>query len=191
MTAAQREETPVEHYRIREGRALCYVTFRVVQWLPVFTLDATCLIVTQSLRFCHMRKHLRINAVVLMPTHFHGIFFDADGDAARLGRTLTDFRKLTGRQLADLCASQLPPCFTQALRATLAEDRERQFWQISRHPEAVYSAAILRQKAEYLHANPCRKGLVCQPDHWRFSSAAYWLSDGQAECDVPLTPVEW
>ncbi len=181
----------MEHYRIRNGQALYYVTFSVVQWLPVFALEAACLTVTQSLSFCHLHKHLRMNAFVLMPTHLHGIFFDQDADAVRLARTLTDFRKFTGRHLADLCATHLPACFGAVLRATLAQDRERQFWQISRHPEEVYSATFLRQKANYLHANPCRKGLVRQPDHWRFSSAAYWLSDGEAECDVPLTAVEW
>jgi hypothetical protein len=28
-------------------------------------------------------------------------------------------------------------------------------------------------------------------EHWRFSSAAYWLSDGRMANDVILTPLDW
>lgn len=41
----------------------------------------------------------------------------------------------------------------------------------------------------YLHDNPRRKGLVREGTAWRFSSAGYWLSDG--ETDVELTGVAW
>jgi len=51
--------------------------------------------VTESLSFCHRVKQLRVNAYVIMPTHFHMIAFDADWDSERLGKTLTDLRKFT------------------------------------------------------------------------------------------------
>jgi hypothetical protein len=44
---------------------------------------------------------------------------------------------------------------------------------------------------DYLHANPCRKGLVNQPEYWRFSSAGYWLSGGTIASEVLLTPIHW
>jgi hypothetical protein len=44
---------------------------------------------------------------------------------------------------------------------------------------------------DYLHANPCRKGLVTQPDHWRFSSARYWLHGDQTASEVVLGSVMW
>ena len=45
------------------------------------------------------------------------IVFDEAFDAQRLERSLVDFRKFTGRQLADYCAEHLPGCFTDTLRA--------------------------------------------------------------------------
>ncbi|HEX4129686.1 MAG TPA: hypothetical protein VHZ24_06560 [Pirellulales bacterium] len=47
------------------------------------------------------------------------------------------------------------------------------------------------QKVDYLHNNPCRKGLVCRADHWRFSSAAWHISDGVQTPDVPLAAIVW
>jgi len=43
----------------------------------------------------------------------------------------------------------------------------------------------------YLHDNPRRKGLVTRAEHWRFSSASNWLSEGGVENDVILSQVEW
>ena len=71
------------------------------------------------------------------------------------------------------------------------EDRERRLWQPSRQPEAIYSEAFWQQKADYLHDNPRRKGLVRLPQDWRHSSAAWYFSDGKAESDVPLSGIVW
>ena len=59
----------MERYRFHSDGALFYVTFSVVDWLPIFVSEAACKIVTESLNFCHRQKGLRINAYVIMPTH--------------------------------------------------------------------------------------------------------------------------
>ena len=93
----------METYQIIEGAGIYYLTFTVVEWLPVFIMEETCLIMTNSLNYCHQHKHLRINAFVIMPTHVHLIVFDADFDNERLKQTLRDMRQYTGRMLADVC----------------------------------------------------------------------------------------
>src|SRR6266851_3560257 len=150
----------MERYRIQPEAAVYFLTYSVVEWLPVFIREATCKIVTESLIFCHRQKHLRINAYVIMPTHMHLIAFDADLDSERLARTLADFRKFTGRQLSDYCIDHGPKCFLQTLRDQAIADRERRFWQLSRHPEAIQGERFWKQKIDYLHDNPRRKGLV-------------------------------
>jgi REP-associated tyrosine transposase len=181
----------MERYRIHPEAAVYYLTYSIVDWLPVFVSETTCKIVTDSLTFCHRAKHLRINAFVIMPTHLHLIAFDADLDSKRLEGTLADFRKFTGRQLSDYCTRHGSKCFIETLREQAIADRERRFWQPSRHPEAIQEERFWQQKFDYLHDNPCRKGLVRRPDHWRFSSAAWYLSDGAQPVDVPLTPIRW
>ncbi len=181
----------MERYRLHPEAAVYFLTYSVVEWLPVFIREATCQIVTESLTFCHREKHLRINAFVVMPTHLHLIVFDGDYDTERLKQTLTAFRKFTGRQLCDYCEKHLPGCFPRTLREQATADRQRRFWQPSRHPIAIQKEPFWRQKVDYIHDNPRRSGLVRAAEHWRFSSAAWYLSEGQALVDVPLTPIAW
>ena len=181
----------MERYRIHPDAAVYYLTYSVVDWLPVFISEKTCGIVADSLSFCHRNKHLRVNAFVIMPTHMHLIAFDADFDSVRLSQTLTDFRKFTGRQLSDCCGTHLPASFASILRAHATADRERRFWQPSRHPEALTTEGFWQLKLDYRHDNPRRKGLVRFPQQWRFSSAAWYASEGKELADVPLTPICW
>ena len=46
----------MERYRIVPGVELYYVTFTIVEWLPVFIDEAACKIVTDSLNFCIKQK---------------------------------------------------------------------------------------------------------------------------------------
>lgn len=181
----------MERYRINPDAAVYFVTYSVVEWLPVFVTESTCRIVAESLTFCHRSKNLRINAFAIMPTHLHLIVFDGDFNNERLAGTLTDFRKFTGRQLSDLCASHFPACFAETLRMQATTDRERRFWQPSRHPVAIENETFWRQKLDYLHDNPRRKGLVRDPREWRWSSAGWYSSDGRDATEVPLTGIGW
>ena len=176
-------------YRIIQDHALYFVTFSVVDWLPIFVDEDSCSIVANSLNHCHENKWLRTNAYVIMPTHLHAIVFDEDFDAERLNRTLADLRKFTGRRLTEYVHRHLPRSFGESLRSEAGKDRKHRLWQSGTHPEAIYTQPFWREKLDYIHANPLRKGLVHEAHHWRFSSAAFWLNEG--ESDVILSAVDW
>jgi len=179
----------MERYRIVEDVGLYYVTFTVVEWLPVFINEMACRIITDSLNFCTKHKNLRVNAYVIMPTHLHAILFDVDFNSDRLKHTLDDMRKFTGRQLLDYSAQRLPKTFVDVFHSHAGEDRQRRFWQPTQHPVGIFSGKVRKQKMDYLHYNPCRKGLVLRPEDWRFSSALFWQT--REENDVQLSDVGW
>ena len=181
----------MEVLRIHDDIPLYYLTFSVIEWLPVFVSEESCLILTDSLNYCHREKYLRTSIFCIMPTHLHLIVSDADFDTRRLRQTLMDMRKFTGRRLADYCERSMPAIFGQVLRGTWRTDRARQFWQQSRHAETIYTQVFWQSKMDYIHDNPRRKGLVRSPADWRFSSAAHWLLDPPGESDVILTAIEW
>ncbi len=166
----------MERYRFYSDSSVYFVTFSIVQWLPVSVSESACKIVTDSLNFCHHKKGLRINAYVIMPTHFHAILFHESFDAHQLEKVVTDFRKFTGRQLCDHCERHTPACFSATLRHEAGNDRERRFWRPSRHPEQIETEAFWQTKFDYLHENPCRKGLVVRAsDNGGSRRASYWL----------------
>ena len=179
----------MERYRIVADVGVYYVTFTVVEWLPVFIDESACKIITDSLNFCVKQKSLGVNAYVIMPTHLHAILFDVEFKAERLKRTLDDMRKFTGRQLLDYSSKHFPKSFTEVFHRHAGKDRERRFWQPTQHPVGIVSESFWKQKMDYLHHNPCRKGLVLNPEDWRFSSARYWMT--RERNDVQLSDVGW
>ena len=50
-------------------------------------------------------------------------------------------------------------------------DRTYQLWQEGSHPKLIQGEEMMRQKIEYIHYNPVRRGYVDLPIHWRYSSA--------------------
>jgi hypothetical protein len=88
-------------------------------------------------------------------------------------------------------ATHGPPEFAEAMRETASMDRHRRFWQQGKHPEAISTESFWRQKVDYIHDNPCRKGLVLYPEHWRFSSARYYIGENAEGMEVPITDLSW
>jgi REP element-mobilizing transposase RayT len=179
----------MERYRIVKDVALYYITFTVVEWLPVFIDESACRIVTDSLNYCIRNKFLGVNAYVIMPTHLHAILFDIQFNSERLKHTLDDMRKFTGRLLVEHAALHLPKVYMEVLKENAGKDRQHRFWQPTQHPVGLLTEIVWRQKLDYLHDNPCRKGLVKSPQEWWFSSARYWL-DGEGT-DVKVCEVGW
>ncbi len=180
----------MERYKITEGVGIYFVTFTIVDWLPVFTEEPTFIIITDSLNFCIHNKDLRVNGYVIMPNHLHAVVFDKEFESVHLKHTLDDFRKFTGRQLADYCDAHFSSMFGEAFRRHAGEDRQRRVWQPTQHPEAIVSNGFWEQKVNYIHQNPVRKGLVRKPEDWRFSSAGFWMEEDR-DSEVELCELGW
>ena len=181
----------MERYKILEGVYVHFITHTIVDWLPIFIEESTCRILCDSLNFCIQEKNLRVNAFVIMPNHFHAIVFDHDFDNERLKKTLDEFRKFTGRKLADYCDAHFSPAFGETFRRAASEDRQRRVWQPTQHFEGIGSEKFWRQKVNYIHENPVRKGLVLQSEDWRFSSARFWMEEKSEGSDVEVSGIGW
>ena len=51
------------------------------------------------------------------------------------------------------------------------------FWQEGVHPEWIHNEAMMRQKIDYIHYNPLKRGYVDQAKHWRCSSARNYTGE--------------
>jgi REP element-mobilizing transposase RayT len=188
----------MEHYRIAENTGVCFVTFTVIEWLPIFVYETTCKIITDSLNFSIQNKRLGVNAYVIMLDHLHAILFDKDADNERLRHTIDDLRKSTGRKLLEYADGNLSTAFGRAFRDNAGDNLERKFWQPSKHAQGIFNESLYCQKLNYIHLNPVHKGLVRAAQDWRFSSAAYWLEERcwsgdqrPTANDVELSAIGW
>ena len=53
-------------------------------------------------------------------------------------------------------------------------DRTYQFWQEGVHPELIQGEVMMRQKIDYIHQNPVKRGYVDEAEQWRYSSARHY-----------------
>ena len=64
------------------------------------------------------------------------------------------------------------PVITRPETKVPAQDRSSfQLWQEGSQPKMIETEVMLRQKLEYIHDNPVKRGYVSDPTHWRYSSA--------------------
>ncbi|BBA35885.1 uncharacterized protein sS8_3953 [Methylocaldum marinum] len=47
------------------------------------------------------------------------------------------------------------------------------------HPHLIESEAVIRQKADYIHQTPVKRGYVNRKEHWRYSSARNYAGLGK------------
>jgi len=125
-----------------------------------------------------------------MPTHAHYILSAKSGYI--LSDILRDARKFTAkeivRQLQQDGHGLYEWVFRDAAQKAGRPQGSYKVWSDGTHPVALVSEQMAIQKLEYLHNNPIRKGLVELPEHWRYSSAAFYLDE---KGPVQIDPLEW
>lgn len=163
-------------YVITELNKPHFLTCTVVEWLPVFTRPVSVQILLDCWSYQRQQEGLRLYGYVVLENHLHFI-----AQSARLDKCVTSFKSFTARRIIDHLeehrAEQLLARLRFAKRAHKA-DREYQFWQEGVHAELIFSEAMMREKLEYSHANPVKRGM------WTYRSiggipAPATMQDGQ------------
>ncbi|HBA88749.1 MAG TPA: transposase [Geobacter sp.] len=169
-------------YLITEPDKPHFLTCTVVEWLPVFSFPENVDLLLESWRFLRERMGLRLYGYVVMENHLH---FVAQAD--HLDKCLASFKSFTARRII----SQLERNGAESLlmrlswsKMTFKADREHQFWQEGSHAELVLSDSMMREKLEYIHGNPLRRGYIDRAEQWRYSSARNYIGEpGLIEID--------
>jgi REP element-mobilizing transposase RayT len=159
-------------YVITEPDKPHFMTCTVMEWLPVFTRPQTVQVILDSWRYQREHEGLRLYGYVILENHLHFI-----AQAPDLRQCVSRFKSFTARQIIDyLKAQQVDRLLTRLRFSKRAHkvDREFQFWQEGVHAELVLSAAMMREKLNYIHFNPVKRGYVNLPEHWRYSSAGFY-----------------
>lgn len=80
-----------------------------------------------------------------------------------------DFKRFTSRQIAKYLQSKRPLLFEKC-KTFAYKGQNYAIWQETFRSEVIYTKKFLRQKIDYLHMNPVRRGLVKNPEDWKNSS---------------------
>ena len=162
-------------YRITEEGRPHFLTNTVINWIPLFTRPSSVQIILDSFSYLQQNSNLKIYGYVIMENHLHWI---AQSD--QLNKDIQRFKSFTARTLIDY----LTKAGQQRLLEQLAfykkahkDDRHYQLWGEGSHPQLIQNEEILRQKLDYMHLNPVKRGYVDKAEHWRYSSARNYIDE--------------
>jgi len=113
---------------------------------------------------------------VILENHLHWI-----AAAPEFEKQVGHFKSYTARRIIDGLEELGHRTLLEELRYFKLRhklDQEHQLWQEGSHPKQIQNEEMMRQKLEYMHGNPIRRGYVDDPLHWRYSSARNYA--GQA-----------
>ena len=156
-------------YRFIDDQYPYFVTFTVVEWLPIFSDPEIVTIVLDSLRFLRREREAKILAYVIMENHLHLIL-----SVPGIGKLIKEFKSFTARKIIDLYEERKSMGNLWKLKRAKLPHKTRstfQVWQEGSHPEQIDNDEMLAQKIEYIHHNPVKRGYVDEPEDWRYSSA--------------------
>lgn len=163
-------------YLITEPDKPHFMTCTVVEWLAVFARPETVQIVLNSWQYQRQNVGLKLYGYVILENHLHFI-----AQASELSKCVANFKAYTARQIIDYLQQQKAEQLLKSLhfaKVAHKHDREHQFWQEGVHAELVFNDAMMREKLDYIHANPVKRGYVSLPEHWRYSSASNYAGAG-------------
>jgi len=161
-------------YKFVDPKLPHFVTCTVLHWIPVFTRPATVDIILDSLRYLS-KEGLKVYAYVILENHLHLVV-----QSEQLDRDMARFKSYTSRRLIQYFTEHNVSQVLEQLafyKKAHKNDRAYQFWQEGLHPEWVQNDAMMRQKVDYIHANPVKRGYVDKAEHWRYSSARDYLGN--------------
>lgn len=175
-------------YKIRNQSATHFLTFTIMGWIDIFTRQRYRDIILDSFTFCRQKKALEIGAYVIMSNHIHTIWTAGNSN---LSDVVRDFKTHTSKAILESIESEpesrrnwLQYMFRFYANRTMA-NKEFKVWTGNNHPEEIYTEPFLRSKLNYIHENPVRAGLVLEPSHYLYSSAAdYCNKKGLIDIDL-------
>ena len=174
-------------YKFVEQNGTYFITATIVEWLPVFTSEKYFEIVIDSLKFCQINRGLEIYAYVVLDNHLHLVV-----SGPEISKTIASFKKFTARNIvSELQQDQKNWLLNQLayFKKKYKLDSVHQVWQEGVHPQLITSEDMLKQKIEYIHNNPVKRGLIDQPEYWRYSSARYYILGDDSILGIQKLPV--
>ena len=161
-----------------------FFTATIVDYIPVLRETAVTQLVIDSLNFYRREYATEINAFVIMPEHVHLIIRSESGESVR------KFIQHSLRKISREIVAHTESLLVDGIKRKEAEARLAVFrkyargkavhkvWKERAKGEPIYSDKVMKQKLDYIHMNPVKRGLVESPEDYPYSSFRnYYLND--------------
>ena len=161
---------------------LQFITTSTYRRSPLFLSERFCRCFVQRLEEVRQELQFLLLGWVLMPDHFHLLLKPQPVETTPL--ILKGLKEQTATQIIKTLQEnqQHPWCRKMLARLrlppTVHDESHHRLWQRRFYPFNVYSEMKRREKLNYMHNNPVKRGLVRSPGDWPWSSwRFYFLQD--------------
>jgi putative transposase len=149
---------------------LHFITFSCYQRQPLLGTPSARNLFFQVLDELHIRHEFLILGYVVMPEHVHLLIGEPRVLAPSkvlqvLKQNVSKAMSVEGTGIRG-AIPQTPSAAKPAMHA---------FWQRRFYDFNVWSDGKVREKLDYMHANPVTRGLVMHPKDWPWSSWSYYV----------------
>lgn len=158
-------------FRISKDSPVHYLTSVPLNRLPVFRTTKIKEVMCQALTEARTSATLLILAYVIMPDHLHALI----GSERKPSEVLRYVNGIAARRIIDYLKEFE---FESSLRKLRRDSGHRQhkysLWDHHPNVKLITTENALVEKANYIHMNPVRAGLVERLEDYRFSSVRFW-----------------
>ncbi len=162
-------------YQFEEPNKPHFMTLTICGWQPIFTQPETVQIILDSWIYLQKEGDFKLYGYVILENHIHFVAQSED-----MQKDLQRFKSYTARQIIDYLKAKNIKLILQQLafyKKAHKSESDYQLWQEGSHPQLIESEDVLRQKLDYMHNNPVKRGYIDRPEHWRYSSARDYMGD--------------
>ena len=160
-------------YKIYDTEFPYYITSTIVGWVNIFTNEKYFRLLFDNFIFYQNKYKLEIIAYVIMKNHFHMILRSRE-----IEKAIQSLKSYVAKLILKELNNDNNKFVLEKLRiekALYKVESDYQVWQEGYHPQEMRDSFILKQKIEYIHNNPVRKGYVDKAEDWKHSSARFYL----------------
>ncbi|MCK5051341.1 MAG: transposase [Candidatus Cloacimonetes bacterium] len=147
-----------------------FLTFTVIEKIPVFTNSKYCDVIIENFEFYRQKRGLQTFNYIIMDNHVH-VIMSHNKD---ISKVVQDFKKYTAKLILELLHTDSRYWIKSLMKIFKKPYKTKstfQFWEEGSHPELIQGQKMFNQKAEYIHNNPVKRGLVSEDRDWYYSSA--------------------
>jgi len=156
-------------YRVFEPTHPHFITCTVLHWIPLFTRKESVEILFESFRYLQKSDNFKLYAYVILENHLHIVAQSDD-----IGKSMAKFKAHTAKELIRLLQKDNVKILLDQLafyKKVHKHDREFQVWQEGIQPKLIQNDEMMKNKIDYVHNNPVKRGYVDKAEYWRYSSA--------------------
>ena len=168
--------------KITEPNGVFFITFTCARWLHLFRLTNGYDAVYKWFDYLKAQGHC-IAGYVIMSNHVHVLIgfrasqkaintIIANGKRFMAYELVNKLEKQGNKEMLELLESYLT-------KTEILQKQKHVVFQPSFDWKECLSLPFMKQKADYMHVNPCKAGLVKLPEDYAHSSAKYYYTGQQ------------